>query len=121
MATLARAIRRGWFARMGVSVTPRHDAQYAVSHREVEVDSTPDVSRALRALVESADGGPGPLAEMARHLPIAVLATDADGLFTVAQGAALDRLGLGHGELVGTPAAGWGPDAAAVADRVNGG
>ena len=102
-------------------MTSGQDAQYAVSHREVELASTPDVSAALRELIESADGGPGPLADMARHLPIAVLAADADGVFTVAQGAALDRLGLGHGELVGSSAAGWGPDAAAVSDRVNGG
>jgi diguanylate cyclase (GGDEF)-like protein/PAS domain S-box-containing protein len=99
-------------------VAAGEDLTWAVNHEKIELDSTRDAARALRELIESADGGPGPLALLARHLPIAVLATNAEGRFTVAQGAALDRLGFGHGELVGRRAGWFGPEAREVAADV---
>ncbi len=56
----------------------------------------------------------GVLAGLIAHLPLAAMAVDHDGIVTFARGTALDRIGLGQGELVGTPATSWGPEATEI-------
>jgi diguanylate cyclase (GGDEF)-like protein/PAS domain S-box-containing protein len=98
------------------------DVTRVESHHDIDVENSGELSSALRELIGGGVGqGPGPLAVLAQHLPIAVLATGPDGVFTVAEGAALERLGLGHGELVGTSTDVWGSDAITMTRRVQGG
>ena len=49
------------------------------------------------------------------------MAVDGDGIVTFAYGSALDRIGLGQGELVGTPATAWGPEATEILGMIRAG
>jgi diguanylate cyclase (GGDEF)-like protein/PAS domain S-box-containing protein len=59
------------------------------------------------------------LEELVRYLPLAALATDADGNLTRAFGSALDRMGLGDDQLVGSPVETWGPEVVEYRHRIN--
>ena len=79
------------------------------------------LSTAFQRLFQDSTSDEGVLAQLVARLPLAALAIDADGLLTVAHGSALDRLGLGDGELVGTGTAAWGPEATTLVEQVRDG
>ncbi len=76
------------------------------------------LSSSFRTLFSDSGGDTGLLTDLVAHFPLAVLAVDTDGVVTLSHGSALDRIGLGHGELVGTPAHAWGDEAIEFVQRV---
>ena len=76
------------------------------------------LSSAFRTLFLDSTSTDGVLSDLVTRLPLGALVVDPDGVLTVAYGSALERIGLGNGELVGTRAEAWGPEAESVLTRI---
>jgi len=88
---------------------------------DVDRASAAQLASSFQAMFVDEAAGGGILAGLVTHLPLAAMAVDNDGLVTRAHGSALERIGLGHGELVGTPATDWGPQATEILGKIRSG
>ncbi len=90
-------------------------------HQEVDHRSAARLTTSFRELFQDSADDEGILAGLVAHLPLAAMAVDGDGIVRFARGTALDRIGLGQGELVGTLATDWGPEATEILGRIGSG